>query len=106
LIPQVSKTSRIKRIAAVASLMIAVVLLIPAGFLLLYGAGLLISGGNGFTDAAPWWLVLLLLALGLGIPGLLFLLLSRWFIKQEKIEISSSVPESSHQQDSVGKGHS
>jgi len=102
----VIKSLRIKRIAAVASLVIAFVLIIPAGLLLLYSVGLLMGGEDGFTDAAPWWLVLLLLELGLGIPGLLFLLLSRWLFKQEKVVTSSSVLESSKQQVSGRKGHS
>lgn len=101
-----NKSSRIRRIAAVASLVIAFVLIIPAGLLLLYSVGLLMGSEDGFTDAAPWWLALLMLELGLGIPGLLFLLLSRWLFKQEKVVTSSAVLESSNQQVSGRKGHS
>jgi hypothetical protein len=95
-----------KRIVAITSLVSAFLLLVPAALSFLYGLGLLISGEDGFSDAAPWWIVFLILGAGLGIPGLLFLILSRWLFKKEGLVTRDSVFWDYHYRNPSGHDHS
>lgn len=47
---------------------------------------MLITGQDGFTDAAPWWVLLLIIAGALGLPDLILLLLARFISKGSKQE--------------------
>ncbi len=67
-------TARDPLTAVLAAL--AFLLLVPASLLLFIALAVGLSG-DGFTDAAPWWLFILLLAVAMGAPGLLLLLIVR-----------------------------
>ncbi len=56
---------------------LAGILLVPAGILAILALMSLIIG-DGFSDAAPWWVFFAFCAFLLGAPGLLFLFLARW----------------------------
>jgi hypothetical protein len=60
---------------------LGVILVIPASLALILGLWMLITGQDGFTDAAPWWLFLLMIACALGLPGLILLFLARFISK-------------------------
>lgn len=62
------------------------ILIVPAIFLFIC-AFLVFLSGDGFTDAAPWWVVIAMLGGALAVPGLVFLGLSRL---RSKIERSAS----------------
>ena len=51
-------------------------LLVPAFLLLLLAFAALVTG-DGFSDAAPWWVVIGMLAALFGAPGLALLALAR-----------------------------
>jgi hypothetical protein len=55
---------------------IAWVLLVPAALLLVL-ALLALLEGDGFSDAAPWWVVFAMAALVPGVPGMVLLVLVR-----------------------------
>jgi|WetSurMetagenome_2_1015567.scaffolds.fasta_scaffold05789_1 hypothetical protein len=57
------------------------ILIIPASIALILGLWLLITGQDGFSDAAPWWFFLFMVAVVLGLPGLIFLFLARFTSK-------------------------
>lgn len=63
-----------------------VILVVPASLALILGLWMLITGQDGFTDAAPWWVLLLIIAGALGLPDLILLLLARFISKGSKQE--------------------
>jgi hypothetical protein len=75
-----------KRTIALILKIFGAILITAASFALLLGLWLLITGEDGFTDAAPWWYFLFLVAAVSGIPGLILMLISRFISKEAKEE--------------------
>jgi uncharacterized membrane-anchored protein len=61
---------------------LGILLIVPAVIALFLGVMSLISG-DGFSDAAPWWVIFLMTAAVLGLPGFAFLLVARFISKQQ-----------------------
>jgi hypothetical protein len=57
------------------------ILVIIAAGVFFIGLLSLISG-DGFTDAAPWWVFLFMAAAVLGLPGIILLLAARYISKK------------------------
>lgn len=75
-----------KRIIPLILKIFGVILVVPASLALILGLWMLITGQDGFTDAAPWWVLLLIIAGALGLPDLILLLLARFISKGSKQE--------------------
>ena len=71
------------RLFARASLIIGVLFTIPGVILVVLGLFMLVIGESGFTDAVPWWFLLLLAGFIAIIPGTVFLFVSRRLKKTE-----------------------
>lgn len=56
-------------------------LIIPASLALIMAFVLLITEEDGFSDAAPWWVIFMMLAGALGLPGLILLFIARFIPK-------------------------
>ena len=50
----------------------------------------LISGDDGFTDAAPWWVFFFMIAAVLGVTGSVFVVLGRFISKNIKERIDQT----------------
>jgi membrane protein implicated in regulation of membrane protease activity len=72
------------RLFAGATLVIGVLFTVPGVILVVLGLLMLVTGESGFTDAVPWWLLLLLAGLVAVIPGGVFLFVSRRLRKAEE----------------------
>jgi len=77
------------RVFALILKILGLLLIIPASLALILGLWLLITGQDGFTDAAPWWVLLLMIACALGLPGLILLFFAQFFSRNTKNEIKS-----------------
>lgn len=75
-----------KRIIPLILKIFGVILVVSASLALILGLWMLITGQDGFTDAAPWWVLLLIIAGALGLPDLILLLLARFISKGSKQE--------------------
>jgi FtsH-binding integral membrane protein len=73
LVPSQNGRTFVSRILKV----LGTVFIIPACFALLLGLLSLASGGGGFSDAAPWWVVFMSAVVILGVPGVLVLFIGR-----------------------------
>ena len=71
-----AKGDTVLRIVAIGMSVIAVLLLLPASAAFLLSFMSLISG-YGFTDAAPWWVFFLMVAVVFGLPGFILWLGAR-----------------------------
>ena len=67
-----------KRVILLILKILGILLIIPASLAFILGLWMLITGQDGFTDAAPWWVFLFMIALALGLPGLILLLIVRY----------------------------
>ena len=72
------------RLFARATLVIGVLFTVPGVILVVIGLLMLVTGTSGFTDAVPWWFLLLLAGLIAVIPGGVFLFVSRRLRKAEE----------------------
>jgi membrane protein implicated in regulation of membrane protease activity len=72
------------RLFAGATLVIGVLFTVPGVILVVLGLLMLVTGESGFTDAVPWWFLLLLAGLVAVIPGGVFLFVSRRLRKAEE----------------------
>lgn len=82
--PQHARMSLARRVIVVVLRTVGVLLLIPTVvliFLALYG---IITGDDGFTDAAPWWAFFLVLAVCIGVPAAVLLLVARLVARRPK----------------------
>lgn len=61
-------------------------LIIPASLALIMALFLLITGEDGFSDAAPWWVIFMMIAGALGLPGLILLFIARYISKSPEQE--------------------
>ena len=73
-----------KKITIIILKTLGILLIIPALLSLILGLWMMITGQDGFTDAAPWWVFLYMIAVALGLPGLIFLLIARFISKTIK----------------------
>ena len=67
-----------------------ILFLIPAVIFLMLGLWGLISGDDGFTDAAPWWVFFFMIAAVLGVTGSVFVVLGRFISKNIKERIDQT----------------
>jgi len=75
-----------KKIIPLILKILGVILLIPAILALILSLWLLITGQDGFTDAAPWWVFLLMVAAALGLPGLILVFIAKFIPKHSNEE--------------------
>ena len=73
-----------KRASTIILKILGVFLIILASLALFLGLWMMITGQDGFTDAAPWWVFLFMIALALGLPGLILLLIVRYISNDVK----------------------
>ncbi len=69
------------RLFAGATLVIGVLFTVPGVILIVIGLLMLVTGASEFTDAVPWWFLLLLAGLIAVIPGGVFLFVS-WRLRK------------------------
>lgn len=73
-----------KRVSAIILKILGVFLITLASLALILGLWMMITGQDGFTDAAPWWAFLYMIAVVLGLPGLILLIIAHFISKQAK----------------------
>lgn len=72
------------RLFSKSTFIIGLLFTIPGSILVLMGLLMMITGESGFTDAAPWWLLMLFAGFIALITGAVFLLISRRLRKTEE----------------------
>ena len=72
------------RLFAGAAFVIGVLFTVPGAIFIVVGLLMLVTGESGFTDAVPWWFLLLLAGFIAIIPGVVFLFVSRRLRKAEE----------------------
>jgi hypothetical protein len=75
-----------KRVFPLILKILGALLIVPASLSLILGLWLLITGQDGFSDAAPWWVFLIMIAVALGLPGLVLLFFTRFISRETKQE--------------------
>ncbi len=79
-----SSVNKPARLFASAAFAVGILFTVPGVTLVVLGLLMLVSGESGFTDAVPWWFLMLFAGFIAVIPGAVFLFVSRRLRKAEQ----------------------